>query len=83
VELDTALQMCPTRAEQGGRIISLDLLVTLFLIEPRVLLTSLAARAHCWLMVSLLSTRTSKSLCKTAFQSVGSQYVLVLGFIIL
>ncbi|PKU32409.1 hypothetical protein llap_17287 [Limosa lapponica baueri] len=38
---------------------SLDLLATLFLMHPRMPLAFLATGAHCWLMVILLSTRTS------------------------
>lgn len=48
-----------TSAEQMGTITSLDLLVTLFAEQPRVLLAFCAAKAPFWL--SLLSTRTSKS----------------------
>ena len=43
-------------------IISFALLATFFLMYPRMPLAFLATRAHCWLMVHLLSTRTSKSL---------------------
>lgn len=44
-------QMCPP--SRGGRINSLDLLVTLLLMHSRVPLALLAARAHFWLVVSL------------------------------
>lgn len=37
-------------AEQRGRILSLDLLATSFLIQPELLLAFFASRAHCWLM---------------------------------
>ncbi|PKU48619.1 hypothetical protein llap_1071 [Limosa lapponica baueri] len=39
---------------------SLDLLAMLFLMHPRIALAFLATKAHCWLMVILLSTRTPK-----------------------
>ena len=45
-----------------GRRTSLDLLATLLLMHPRMPLAFLAARAHCWLMVNLSSTRTPRSL---------------------
>ena len=41
---------------------SLILLATLLLMHPRIPLAFLAARAHCWLMVNLSSTRTPRSL---------------------
>ena len=40
---------------------SLSLLVTLVLMQPRICLAFWAARAHCWFMSSLPSTRTPKS----------------------
>ena len=58
--LDSAFQMCLTRAEKGGRITSLDLLATLFLTQPRRLVAFLAKWVHCWVMVKL-STRTPRS----------------------
>lgn len=46
--LDPALQMCLTRAEERGRITSLDLLLMLCLTQPRVLLAFfLAVAASC------------------------------------
>ncbi|NXW18147.1 TENS3 protein, partial [Circaetus pectoralis] len=48
-------------AKQRGRIAPLDLLATLFLMQLRILMTAFAMRLHCWLMVSLLSTRTPRS----------------------
>ena len=50
-----------TRAEQRGRITSLDLLATL-LMQPRTRLALRAASAHCQLMSSLSSISTPKSL---------------------
>jgi len=45
-----------------GRSTSLYLLATLLLMHPRIPLAFLAIRAHCWLMVKLLSTSTPRSL---------------------
>jgi len=42
--------------EESGRIIPLHLLA--MLVQPWLLLAFFAARAHCWLMTSLLATRT-------------------------
>lgn len=41
-----------------GRITSCDLVVLFFLMRPRRLLATFATTVHCWLIVSLLSTRT-------------------------
>ena len=60
-ELDTALQGGLSRGEQRGRIPSLDLLVTLLVMQPRTQLAFWAASAHCHLMLSFLSTNTPKS----------------------
>ena len=51
--MDTALHMCLTRAEQRGRIASLDLLEMLFLMQTRMLLACFAATVYCWLMDNL------------------------------
>lgn len=40
----------------------LSLLATVLLMLPRMSVAFCAARAHCWLMFNLLSTRTSRSL---------------------
>lgn len=61
-ELDPALQMCLTRAEQRARITSLNLLVMPHLMQPRMLVTIFAMRVHRWLLVNLMSTRTLGSL---------------------
>ena len=50
-----------TRGEHRGRITSLDLLASLFSMHPRISLAFLATKAHCWLMVTLLSTRIHMS----------------------
>lgn len=49
---DRAPQMCLTRAKQMGMFTSIDLLVKLFLMQPRRWLAIYATRVHCWLMVS-------------------------------
>ena len=41
-----------------GRITSLDLLATLLLMQPRVLLPFWAARTHCWVILSFPPTST-------------------------
>jgi len=51
----------PTRAEQRGRITSLNLLVVILLMQPRVQLAFWAASTHCQLTLSLSSTGTPKS----------------------
>ena len=56
----TWLSICAlTCVKQKGRITSLNQLAPLLLMQPSVLLAFFAARAHCWLMLSLLSSRTS------------------------
>ncbi|XP_069664098.1 coiled-coil domain-containing protein 169 isoform X3 [Haliaeetus albicilla] len=60
-ELDPALQICLTSAKEKGRITSLDLLAAFFLMEPGWPLAFFAARAHCWRVAILLSTRTRRS----------------------
>ena len=50
-----------TRTEWRGRTTSLNLLAIFFVIHLRRPLAFLATRAHCWLMVSLLSARTPMS----------------------
>lgn len=49
--------MCLTSAEKRRRIISLNLLATLFLMQPSTLLAAFATRAH-WCLVFNLCTRT-------------------------
>ncbi|XP_068788224.1 uncharacterized protein [Struthio camelus] len=58
-ELDTVLQV--RLHQERGRITSLDLLPTLCLMHPRRPLAFLATRAHCCLMLHLLSTGTPRS----------------------
>ena len=50
-----------TRAEQSGRIPSLDLMPTLLVMQPRIQLAFWAASAHWWLMSGFSSTSTAKS----------------------
>ena len=50
-----------TRAEYRGRIPSLDLLAMLLLMQPRAQLAFWAARAHCCVILSFLSTSTLTS----------------------
>ena len=60
-----------TRAEQRGRITSLDLLVTLLLMQPRTWLASWAGSAHCYVLLSFSSNSTPKS-CSSGLLSVHS-----------
>jgi len=60
-ELDKGLQVGLTRAEQRGRITSLDLLAMLLLMKPRIWLAFWAVSAHCQVMLSFRSTSTPKS----------------------
>lgn len=60
-------------------LLPLSPLAMLFSIQPMLVL---AVRKHHWLMVSLLSTRTSQvCTCKVVFQLAGPQFVLVSGVI--
>ncbi|RMC15225.1 hypothetical protein DUI87_07409 [Hirundo rustica rustica] len=71
-ELDTALKVWPHQCQYRGRLTSLLLLATPFLIQARMPLALLATWAHCWLMFScwhqcpkvpfLLSSHTVPSL---------------------
>ncbi|KAK4831337.1 hypothetical protein QYF61_017468 [Mycteria americana] len=69
------------RAGYRGRITSLDLLVTLLLMQPRIWLAFWAASAHCWLMLSFSSTNTPKSFSsgRAALNPFSAQPVFVLG----
>ena len=70
-ELDRGLQMCLIRAEQKGRITSLDLLARLCLVQPRMPLDFFAARAHCWLMFNFLSTGSPAPPLQSCFPASG------------
>jgi len=59
-ELETVIRCGLTSVEKRGRIPSYGLLATLLLMQPRILLAFFAARAHCWLMSSLVSSRTTR-----------------------
>lgn len=50
-----------TGYERRGRITSLDLWTMLLLMQPRMKPTFSATRAHCWLMVSALTTGTPRA----------------------
>ncbi|KAK4812332.1 hypothetical protein QYF61_017109 [Mycteria americana] len=69
-----------TRAEQRGRITSLDLLATLLFMQPRIWLAFWAASAHCQLTSSFSSTSTPKSF-SAGLLSIPSSLkpVLILG----
>lgn len=57
-DLNTALQCVLTSAEKRD----LDLLATFLLMQPRMSLIFFPARAHCWFMLTLVSTSTSRSI---------------------
>ena len=79
-ELDTILQVWPH--QQRGRIPSFDLLMILCLMQPRVLSDCFAARAHCWIVFNLVSTRTPKTFSvKLLCRWVAPHHVLVHGFV--
>lgn len=59
-QVDTAFQTCLIRAEQRGRIISHDVLATFLIMQPKMLLAFLAARACYSLTVCLESTRAPR-----------------------
>lgn len=76
-ELNPLLQMCLTRYEKREKITSLILLAMLCLMQSRSLLT-IAVKVHCWFMFIFLPTRTPRMLlCRSDFQLVSSQHVLV------
>lgn len=52
-----------------GIITPLDLLAILYLMQPNIPLVLSATRAHCWLMFTLLSTRTLRPLSAEIFSS--------------
>ncbi|KAF4794877.1 hypothetical protein TURU_097864 [Turdus rufiventris] len=82
-ELDSALQMCLTRAEQRGRIMSLDLLAMLFLMLPRIPMAFLATRALLAHGQLVLYQDIQVFLCRaTYFQQNNPQPVLVHGAIL-
>ena len=58
-ELGPVLHVCPHQC-WGEGITSLDLLVTLLLMQSRI--AAFAARAHCWFMFNLVSTPRSFSI---------------------
>jgi len=62
-ELDAGPQVGShqSRAEQRGRITSLDLLATLLLMQLGIWLVFWVASTRCWVMLSFLSTNIPKS----------------------
>jgi len=58
----------------------LDLLATLLLMQPRIWLAFWAASAHCWVILSLLSTRTPKSF-SAALNPLNAQPVSMFGIV--
>lgn len=83
LELDTMLQMWPHQQwAEGKRITSLDLLVILCPMQPRIPLAFFAARAQYWLEFNSVSTRTlSGPLLLSCFPDGCPQYVLVPGVV--
>lgn len=73
-ELDTALWV---GSNKKGRILSLPLLVTLLLLQPRTQLAFWAASSHCQVMC-ILSSISSSLLGKAAFDLCTPQPVLIL-----
>ena len=71
-----------TNAEYRGIIPSFDYLVVLCLMHSRMLLALLAARAHCWLILSLLSSSTPRSPSAGLLSSYSSPN-LYLGLVLL
>jgi len=66
----TALQVWHNQCcVEGRRITSLSLLTIIYLMQPRILLASFATRAHCWIMVKLVSIRTPRSFSAKLFSS--------------
>lgn len=61
--LDTVLQMWPHKCRVRGKGSPLLIYQPFCLMQPRVLLASLAAKICGWLMFSLVSTRSLKSFC--------------------
>ena len=59
--LDVILQVGPHKSRVGGTIISLSLLTSPLLLQPRIPLDIQAANTYCWLMSSFSSIRTPKS----------------------
>ncbi|KAK4829008.1 hypothetical protein QYF61_001764 [Mycteria americana] len=60
-KLNTGFEVRPHQCRVQGTITSLVLLATLFLIQARMPLAFLATWAHCWLILSRLSTNTPRS----------------------
>ncbi|KAK4825790.1 hypothetical protein QYF61_002374 [Mycteria americana] len=79
-KLNTVLGGCGlTSAEYRGTITALLLLATLFLIQARMLLAFLATWAHCWLILSQLSTNTPRSHPRTGSVQTSPSSTPVVG----
>jgi len=75
LELDPQPQKDLTSAEERRRIISLDLLAMLCLMQPWRLLAVFATRACFLVMVNLVSTRTPRALSAKQFSSQSAHTV--------
>lgn len=75
--LDAVLQKCAASAEQGGRIASLDLLATLLLMQPSMLLAAFVGT-----LLACVQLGVQQNLyglfCKAAFGMIGPQCALCL-----
>lgn len=56
-----------TKAEERGRIPFLSLVAAVFPMQPRRLFGLFVVRAHCWLMVSMVSIMTHRSFSANTF----------------
>lgn len=74
-EFDTALHMCSPHHWIKGKDHFLQL-ATLFLMQPRKLLATFAAKAHCWFMFNCMSISTPGSISKNllSYQMALSMY---------
>ncbi|KAK4831895.1 hypothetical protein QYF61_020042 [Mycteria americana] len=71
----------PDAASSGlskrGRITSLDLLAVPCLVKPQRLLAFFATNAHCWLMVNLVPTSTSRAFFAKLLQSLSTSRAFI------
>lgn len=75
-KLNPALQSCLTSAEYKGRIIFLNLLEVLFLMQARRLMAIFAIREHCWILFNLVSTGTLRFSPAVLLSSLSALYYL-------
>lgn len=66
---DIMLPMCSYKGQIEEITLSLNLLAMVLLMQPGMWLALIAAEAHCWLMFSLFSMRTSRSFSIKLFSS--------------